>query len=65
MQLLLAFFNALPTPPAGSPADMAQDGIAFFTTWIQRVGGIVSFVGAIIGADKLFVNGKNYFYTGL
>ena len=55
MQFLLAFFNALPTAPAGSPADMAQDGIAFFTTWIQRVGGIVSFVGAI----KLALSLKN------
>lgn len=55
MQYLLAFFDALPTAPAGSPADMARDGITFFTTWIQRVGGIVSFAGAI----KLALSLKN------
>lgn len=55
MQFLLAFFNAIPTPPTGTPAEMAQDGITFFTTWIQRIGGIVSFVGAI----KLALSLKN------
>ena len=55
MHFLLALFSALPTPPSGSPADMARDGITFFTTWIQRIGGIVSFVGTI----KLALSLKN------
>lgn len=55
MQYLLAFFTALPTPPAGTPAEMAEEGITFFTTWIQRIGGIVAFVGAI----KLALSLKN------
>ncbi|MBR3417903.1 MAG: hypothetical protein IKG82_04345 [Oscillospiraceae bacterium] len=55
MQHLLAIFTAFPDAPAGSPADMAETGIAFFTTWIQRVGGIVSFIGAV----KLALSLKN------
>lgn len=43
--LPLALF--FPTPPSGSPAQLAQDGITFFTTWIARVGGLVAFIGAI------------------
>jgi hypothetical protein len=37
----------LPTPPNGTPAEIAEVGIEFFDDWIQRVGGIVAFIGAI------------------
>ncbi len=37
----------LPTPPTGTPAELAADGIEFFSTWIARIGGLIAFVGAI------------------
>lgn len=37
----------LPTPPTGTPNELAKDGIDFFSLWISRVGGLVAFVGAI------------------
>ncbi len=37
----------LPTPPVGTPAQLAQDGISFFSRWIANIGGIVAFIGAI------------------
>ena len=37
----------LPYPPGGSPADIAQNGLNFFSTWIARIGGIVAFIGAV------------------
>lgn len=45
--LFLPLALLFPTPPSGSPAQLAQDGITFFTTWIARVGGLVAFIGAI------------------
>lgn len=47
MQHLLALLTALPEAPAGTPAEMAETGITFFSTWLQRIGAIVAFVGAI------------------
>lgn len=29
------------------PVSLVKDGIAFFKTWLQRIGGIVAFAGAI------------------
>ena len=37
----------LPTPPSGTPAEIAQTGLTFFSTWIARIGGLVAFIGAI------------------
>lgn len=39
--------SILPPSPTGTPAELAADGITFFSTWIARIGGIVAFVGAI------------------
>lgn len=44
---LLSILSAFPTPPAGTPADMAAHGISFFSTWISRIGGLIAFVGAV------------------
>ena len=30
-----------------NPAYLAQTGLAFFGTWISRIGGLVAFIGAI------------------
>lgn len=42
-----ALLMVLPTPPSGTPNELAKDGIAFFATWIARIGGLVAFCGAI------------------
>ena len=42
-----ALLQILPTPPTGTPNELAADGITFFSTWIARIGGLVAFVGAI------------------
>ena len=37
-------------PDSGAPEDaavLAQNGLAFFGTWISRIGGLVAFIGAI------------------
>ncbi len=37
-------------PNSGAPEDaavLAQNGLAFFGTWISRIGGLVAFIGAI------------------
>ncbi len=50
MDFISAIINAvtiLPTPPNGTPAELATDGIAFFSTWIARIGGLIAFIGAI------------------
>ncbi|MDE6425332.1 MAG: hypothetical protein K2K89_04230 [Ruminococcus sp.] len=44
---MLNLLAILPTPPTGSPADIAQTGLTFFSTWIARIGGLVAFIGAI------------------
>lgn len=44
---LITLMNILPDPPTGTPNELAQDGITFFSTWITRMGGMVAFVGAI------------------
>ena len=48
---LLSHFSALlqilPTPPTGTPNSLAADGISFFSLWIERIGGIIAFIGAI------------------
>jgi hypothetical protein len=43
----LNFLTILPTPPTGTPAQLAAGAITFFTTWISRLGGLVAFVGAV------------------
>ncbi len=37
----------LPDPPNNTPAEIAQNGLNFFSTWIARIGGLVAFIGAI------------------
>src|SRR5215510_14625524 len=37
----------LPTPPTGTPAELAAGAITFSALWIGRLGGLVAFVGAI------------------
>lgn len=44
---ILNVLTILPIPPNGSPAEIAQNGLTFFSTWIARTGGIVAFIGAI------------------
>lgn len=46
-QMMMAIAAVLPAPPAGTPAQLAQTGIDFFSLWIARIGGIVAFIGAI------------------
>ena len=41
------FTMVLPVPPSGSPAELAQNGLDFFGTWIARIGGLVAFIGVI------------------
>ena len=45
--MLGALLSILPTPPTGTPQQLAADGITYFTLWISRLGGIVAFVGAV------------------
>lgn len=48
MHSFLVFLTGvLPPPTAGTPAQIAQHGIDFFSTWIARIGGLIAFVGAI------------------
>ena len=44
---MFTLLSVLPAPPGGTPAELAQDGIDFFSTWIGRIGGIVAIVGAL------------------
>lgn len=44
---MLYLLSILPTPPSGTPSEIAQTGLDFFSTWIARIGGIVAFIGAI------------------
>ena len=46
-ELFVPIAAFLPAPPAGTPAQLAQDGINFFGRWIANIGGIVAFIGAI------------------
>ena len=39
--------SIIPSPPSGSPADLASGAISFFSLWLGRIGGIVAFSGAI------------------
>lgn len=47
MSMITLIATILPTPPAGTPAELAKTGLNFFGTWIARIGGIVAFIGAI------------------
>jgi hypothetical protein len=47
VEVLTFLAPTLPTPPSGTPAQIAQIAINFFALWIARVGGIVAFVGAV------------------
>ena len=42
-----ALLTILPVPPTGTPNELAKDGIAFFATWLIRIGGIIAFIGAV------------------
>lgn len=46
-QVLEFLSTILPDPPGGTPSQLAQNGINFFSLWIARIGGIVAFIGAI------------------
>lgn len=37
----------LPTTVGGDPQSLMNDAITFFSTWIERVGGVVAFTGAV------------------
>lgn len=39
--------SILPEPPSGTPAEIVQNGIDFFSTWIARAGGLIAFIGTI------------------
>ena len=39
--------SILSEPPSGTPAEIAQNGLDFFNTWIARIGGLVAFIGAL------------------
>lgn len=45
--MLYELAEILPAPPTGTPTELAQDGITFFSTWISRIGGLIAFIGAI------------------
>lgn len=48
MMLMAILPDILPTPlPSGTPGEIAQSAINFFSTWIGRVGGVVAIVGAV------------------
>lgn len=44
---MLYLLSILPTPPSGTPSEIVQTGLDFFSTWIAHIGGIVAFIGAI------------------
>ena len=46
-EMLFPLAAILPNPPAGTPAQLAQDGIDFFGRWIGNIGGMVAFIGSI------------------
>lgn len=43
----MILLDILPTPPEGTPSELAQNGITFFATWIERCGGLIAFIGAV------------------
>lgn len=47
MNMITILASILPTPPSGTPAELAETGLTFFGTWIARVGGIIAFIGAV------------------
>lgn len=47
MNYFILLADILPTPPTGTPSELAQGGLTFFGTWIARVGGLIAFIGAI------------------
>ena len=47
MDIFKTILAILPTPPGGTPADIAQNGLTFFSVWIARIGGLVAFIGAV------------------
>jgi hypothetical protein len=48
MQVIPILAAILPdTGAPANPAVLAQTGLAFFGTWISRIGGLVAFIGAI------------------
>lgn len=47
MDMFTTILAILPTPPGGTPADIAQNGLDFFSVWIARIGGLVAFIGAV------------------
>lgn len=47
MNIVVFLMNILPAPPVGTPNELAESGIEFFSLWISRIGGFVAFAGAI------------------
>ncbi len=47
MMLMAVLADILPSVPSGTPGELAQDAIDFFSIWIGRIGGIVAIIGAI------------------
>lgn len=47
MICMVVLADILPSVPAGTPGELAQGAIDFFSTWIGRVGGVIAIVGAV------------------
>lgn len=47
MMFMTILANILPPVPSGTPGELAQSAIDFFSTWIERVGGVIAIVGAV------------------
>lgn len=45
--LMAALADILPTVPTGTPGELAQGAVDFFSTWIGRVGGVIAIIGAV------------------
>lgn len=39
--------SILPTPPSGTPSNIAVHVLSFFGKWIVRIGGMVAFIGLV------------------
>lgn len=47
MMVMAVLADILPTVPTGTPGELAQGAINFFSTWIGRVGGVIAIIGAL------------------
>lgn len=47
VNLISVTMSVLDEPTASTPAEAFNDNIAFFSTWIARIGSMIAFVGAV------------------